>query len=195
MGSHGVYVDDEEIALLRRCGTRIVNCPTAEMKIADGVAPVAKLLKGGVTTCLGTDGALWNDSADMFSEMKSLMLVQRVTHGAGALSAEASLRAATIDGARAFGLDRELGSIESGKRATLVLADYMKPHAVPVYNGRQSNVLQVITSCLRASDVDTVFVDGETVVENGRVLRVDEGDLVRACQDLGSRIFRDMESP
>jgi 5-methylthioadenosine/S-adenosylhomocysteine deaminase len=193
MGSHGVFVDDEEIDLLGESGARIVNCPTAEMKIADGVAPVAKFIRNGIITSLGTDGALWNDCSDMFSEMKTLMLLQRVNHGAGSLSAEACLRAVTIDGARAFGLERELGSIESGKRATLVLVDYMKPHSVPVYHGKQSNILQVLTSCLRASDVDTVILDGTTVVEAGKVLTVDEEALVRTCQDLGVGIFRDMD--
>jgi 5-methylthioadenosine/S-adenosylhomocysteine deaminase len=193
MGSHGVFIDDEEIGLLGESGARIVNCPTAEMKIADGIAPVAKFIRDGVVTNLGTDGALWNDCSDMFAEMKTLMLLQRVTHGADSLSAEACLRAATIDGARAFGLERELGSIERGKRATLVLVDYMKPHVVPVYHGRHSNVLQALTSCVRASDVDTVIVDGVVVVEAGKVLNVDEEALVRTCQELGAGIFRDMD--
>ena len=193
MGSHGVHIDEEEIGLLAASGARIVNCPTSEMKIADGIAPVAKMLAAGVPTGLGTDGALWNDSGDIFAEMKSLMLLQRVAFGASSVSASDCLGSATAEGARVFGVDGDLGSLEPGKRASFILVDYMKPHGVPCYSGRVSNVEQALTSCLRASDVDAVFVSGRNVVKGGKIQTVDEEALVKECQELGTRIFSDME--
>ncbi len=189
IGSHGVYIDDEELTLLKDAGARIINCPTAEMKIADGIAPVTKFLKHSIPTGIGTDGALWNDSADMFSEMKNLMLLQRVTNGASSLDAGSCLYSATMGGAKVFGLEKELGSIETGKRACIVLIDYQKPHLVPLYHGKLSNILQIITSCVRASDVDTVVVDGKVVVENGKLNTIDENQLVRKCQEMGVKRF------
>ncbi|MCK5569009.1 MAG: amidohydrolase family protein, partial [Spirochaetes bacterium] len=131
----------------------------------------------------------WNDSADMFSEMKNLMLLQRVTNGASSLDAGSCLYSATMGGAKVFGLEKELGSIETGKRACIVLIDYQKPHLVPLYHGKLSNILQIITSCVRASDVDTVVVDGKVVVENGKLNTIDENQLVRKCQEMGVKRF------
>lgn len=193
IGSHGVYLNDEEIGIIKDTGARIINCPTAEMKISDGIAPVVKLLRQSVPTGIGTDGALWNDSADMFSEMKSLMLLQRVTYGASSIDAYSCLYSATLGSARVFGLDHELGSIETGKRACIALIDFNKPHLVPVYNGKMSNVLQTIISCVRASDVDTVLVDGKIIVERGRLNTVDENELLHKCQEMGINRFRDLD--
>jgi len=192
IGSHGVYINDEEIGIVRDTGARIVNCPTAEMKISDGIAPVVKLLRQSVPTGVGTDGALWNDSADIFSEMKSLMLLQRVTYGASSIDAYSCLYSATLGGARVFGLDNELGSIETGKRACIALIDFNKPHLVPIYSGETSNVLQTIISCVKASDIDTVLVDGKIMVERGRLNTIDENELIRKCQEMGVDRFRDL---
>jgi 5-methylthioadenosine/S-adenosylhomocysteine deaminase len=192
IGAHGIYIEEEEITVLRESGARIVNCPVAEMKISDGVAPIPGLIAQGVPVGVGTDGALWNDCADMFSEIKSLMLLQRVTGGVRALDAYTSLHAATRGGARVFGLESELGSIEPGKRACVSLVDFMRPHLVPLYSGSCSNVIQNIVSCARASDVDTVIVDGRIVVQGGKLTTIDEDRLVRRCQELGSTRFKSL---
>jgi 5-methylthioadenosine/S-adenosylhomocysteine deaminase len=193
IGSHGVFINDDEIGMMKDAGARIVNCPTAEMKIADGIAPVVKLLRHSVPTGIGTDGALWNDSADIFSEMKNLMLLQRVTYGASSLDAYSCLYTATMGSARVFGLENELGSIEPGKNACIALIDYNKPHLVPIYNGETSNVLQIVTSCAQASDVDTVIVDGKIIMENRMVTTVDEEELLKTCQEMGTVRFRDLK--
>jgi 5-methylthioadenosine/S-adenosylhomocysteine deaminase len=193
IGSHGVYLDDSDIMMLQNSGAKIVNCPAAEMKIADGTAPVAKLLQTGVDVGIGTDGALWNDSADMFREMKTLMLLQRLAFGAGSMPSEKVIRAATIGGARAFGLENEIGSIEEGKRADLVLVDLDRFHLIPHYHGTQSNILQLLTSCACASDVHTVIVSGKIVVDGGRLTTIDEEALKKRCQDLACRRFRDLD--
>ena len=189
IGSHGVYLDEQDRSMLRDSGTRIVNCPTAEMKIADGTAPVVELKDLGVPLGLGTDGALWNDSSDMFWEMKSLLLVQRLAKGAGSLSGYDSLHAATLGGASVFGLESELGSIEEGKRGSLVLIDRDRLHLVPLHQGELCNLYQLVTSCVRASDVDTVIVDGRVVVEGGVLQTIDEPSLRDRCQALAEKRF------
>jgi len=192
IGSHGVYLDNEELIIIKNSGARIVNCPTAEMKISDGVAPIKKIIDMNIPLGIGTDGALWNDSSCMFSEMKSLILIQRVTNGANSFDASKALYAATIGGAKIFGLEHELGSIESGKRACIVLINYNKPHMIPVYNGINSNVVQVITSCARASDVDTVIVDGKIVVQNSRLNTINEDNLLNKCQQIAENKFKNL---
>lgn len=190
IGSHGIYIDGEELGIIKKRGVRIINCPVSEMKISDGTAPVSAFIKKGIPLGIGTDGALWNDSCDMFSEMKSLMLLQRVTKGANALDAYSCLYAATRGGALVFGKERELGSLEQGKKASITLIDYMKPHLVPLYHGTRSNILQNIVSCARASDVDTVIVEGNIVVQGGKIRTLDETDIIQKCQELGNAKFK-----
>jgi len=193
IGSHGVYIEKEEMGILKKKGARIVNCPVSEMKISDGIAPVPGLIAKGIPLGIGTDGAMWNDSADMFSEMKSLMLLQRVYNGAGSMDAHSCLHAATRGGAQVFGVERELGSIEPGKKACITIVDYMKPHLVPIYRGMRSNVLQNLVSCARASDVDTVIIDGKIVVQGGKLMTLDEHRIVQKCQELGRARFERQE--
>ncbi len=189
IASHGVYLDKEDRQLFKEAGARIINTPIAEMKIADGAASVVDYLQEGITLGLGSDGALWNDSSDMFSEMKALLLVQRLKYGANALSAYEALYAATLGGAKVFGIDDNYGSIEVNKRANIALLDYMKPHLVPLYHNDLSNVVPVIVTCAKASDVDTVIVNGRIVVENGQLLTSDEEGVIQACQKLGEKKF------
>lgn len=189
IGSHGVYLDEADREILHTSGSRIVNCPAAEMKIADGIAPVSELVSEGIPVGLGTDGALWNDSSDLFAEMKTLMLLQRVLKGADSLSAHDSLHAATLGGAQVFGLENELGSIEEGKAASLVLLNCDRPHLTPLHRLDEGNVLQLITSSARASDVDTVIVEGKIIVEGGVLLTIDEEALMAKCQELADRQF------
>jgi len=187
IGSHGVWLTPEDRNLLKNRGARIVNCPIAEMKIADGVAPVQPLIGDSVPVGLGSDGALWNDASDMFSEMKTLLLLQRLGYGASSMSCWDTLYAATRGGAEVFGMGGELGSIEEGKRASLVLIDCLKPHLAPLYTKNPSNVIQLLTCCARGSDVDTVIVNGRIVVEGGRMTTIDERSLLTDC----SRIARE----
>jgi 5-methylthioadenosine/S-adenosylhomocysteine deaminase len=189
IGSHGVYLDEQDRNLLLQSGARIVNCPTAEMKIADGIAPVVELRSLGVPLGIGTDGALWNDSSDLFGEMKSLLLVQRLAKGAGSISGYDCLHAATLGGASVFGLESELGSIEEGKRGDLVLLDRDRLHLVPLHRGELQNLYQLLTSCARASDVDTVLVGGRVVVEGGVLQTIDESSLRDRCQALAEQRF------
>lgn len=188
IGSHGVYLDNEDRDILKQSGASIISSPTAEMKIADGAAPIVPFLEIGGKVGLGTDGALWNDSADMFSEMKNLMLLQRLLYGADKFSAWDALRAATTGGAAAIGLEQELGSIEVGKLANLAVIDPTGVHMTPTCYDEATgfgNVLQNIVSCARPSDVETVFVRGKEVLKNRKITQVDEQQLISEIQLLG----------
>ena len=111
---------------------------------------------------------------------------------ASALNAESALHAATIGGAAVFGLEKELGSIERGKRASIVIIDCFKPHLIPFYHGSQSNILQLVTSCVNAQDVDTVIIDGKLVAEDGRLKTIDEQSLLQKAQELGEKRFSNL---
>ena len=189
IGSHGVYLDQSDREILHASGSRIVNCPAAEMKIADGIAPVSELISDSIPVGIGTDGALWNDSSDLFAEMKALMLLQRVLKGADFLSARDSLYTATLGGSRVFGLEKTLGSIEEGKAASIVLLNRDRPHLTPLHRLDEGNVVQLITSCARASDVHTVIVNGKIVVEGGELQTIDEKALLAKCQEIADKQF------
>ena len=192
IGSHGVYISFEEAGRLADSGTTIVSSPVAEMKISDGVAPVRMLLDRSVPVGLGTDGALWNDSANMFGEMKALMLIQRLVNGASSLSCYEALEAATIGGARAIGMEREIGSIEEGKKASIFIIDPNRVNLVPVFVGRNSNVVENIVSSAQPADIETVFVNGKKVIEKGEFTLNDERDAIRQAQRLGEKLFANL---
>ncbi len=192
IGSHGVFISEHELNLLSDRGARIVNCPAAEMKISDGTAPVPALLEAGVPVGIGTDGALWNDSADMFSEMKTLLLLQRVSSRPSAISPHDCLYAATMGGAKVFDLDSDLGSIEPGKRACITIVDFFNAHMLPLRHDGGSNVLENIVTCARAADVETVIIDGTIVVADRKLKTVDETALLEKCQKLALERFEGM---
>jgi len=168
---NGCWLSAIEARILSETGTPVVASPTATMKMASGTTPVRDLRDAGVTVALGTDGAANNNGFDMVREMKAACLSQNATRRrAGTLTAEDALEMATIDGARALGLDAELGSIEPGKRADLVLVDLRRAHTWPVHDP-VSNLVYAATG----RDVDTVIVDGTVLVRGGAPVLVDEG--------------------
>lgn len=178
--AHCVWLDEEEIRLLASTGTAVAHCPVSNAKLACGVAPIPRLQQEGIRVGLGTDGPISNNSLDMFEEMKFASLLQKnALLDAKVLSAATVLRMATIEGARVLGLDAEIGSIEVGKKADLVLVDLWKPHLMPIVINEQDHaVLWNLIFAARGSDVDTVFVDGECLVEHGKMIRVSEQDIL-----------------
>jgi 5-methylthioadenosine/S-adenosylhomocysteine deaminase len=140
----------------------------------------------GITVSLGADGAACNNHLDMFTEMRLAALLQAVTHGPGALTARDALTMATRAGARTLGLDAEIGSIEPGKRADLIVIDRDKPHLLP-----GTDPYSAIVYAARASDVSTTVVDGEVLVRKGQPVRVDPAEIAadarRAARELAVR--------
>lgn len=169
VGVHAVHLSDEEIGQLARHGASVVHCPSSNMKLASGIAPVARCLSEGVNVALGTDGAASNNRLDMFEEMRLAALLAKVSSGsADALPAHQALRMATLDGARALGLDHLIGSLEPGKQADLVAVNLGSLELSPCFDP-----LSHLVYAAGRSDVSHVWVAGEPLVMDGSLTRVD----------------------
>jgi 5-methylthioadenosine/S-adenosylhomocysteine deaminase len=160
---HAVHLEKGEIELLARHGCSVVHCPSSNLKLASGLAPVDALLRAGVNVALGTDGAASNNRLDLFQEMRTAaLLAKAVAQDAQAMSAAAALHAATLAGARALGIERIAGSIEPGKAADLVAVDLRAPELAPCYDV----VSQLVYSAGR-EHVSHVWVGGRMLVREG----------------------------
>jgi cytosine/adenosine deaminase-related metal-dependent hydrolase len=160
--AHGVQLDDDEMRDLARDGTRIVHCPSANLKLGSGIARVSELDAAGVAIALGADGAPCNNNLDPWVELRHAALLAKVRGGVTALPARRALRLATIDGARALGMDAAIGSIEPGKRADLAVVRLDGAHAEP-----GGDVFSRLVYACSARDVEAVLVDGVVVVRGG----------------------------
>ncbi|MBI3097451.1 MAG: 5'-deoxyadenosine deaminase [Planctomycetes bacterium] len=171
--AHCVWATDDEMDLMARTGTRVLHCPSSNLKLGSGVARVPEMLSRGIEVSLGADGAPCNNNLDMFTEMRLAALLQKPRAGVASLPAATVLEMATLGGARTLGLEAEIGSIEPGKRADLVVVDIDAPHASP-----GEDLAERIVYATRASDVRTVLVGGVTVVQNRRLLVADPDEVV-----------------
>jgi 5-methylthioadenosine/S-adenosylhomocysteine deaminase len=179
--AHCVHLDADEIGLLAQTGTHVAHCPSSNLKLGSGIAPVAELLERGVSVSLGADGAACNNRLDMFTEMRTAALLQKITRGTEALPARRVLRMATIDGARALGLGGEIGSLETGKRADLIIVDLERLHLTP-----HPDIVSTLVYAAEAGDVRTVIVDGRFLLRDGRLETLDERAVIlEAKQEAG----------
>ena len=170
--AHCVWVDAGEQALLAEHDVKVMHCPSSNLKLGSGLAPVVEMRRRGVTVSLGADGAACNNRLDMFEEMRLAALVQATRHAPGALTARDALTMATRDGARTLGLDAEIGSIEPGKRADLIVVDRERLQFVPDHDPYSTLVYAA-----RGSDVRTTIVDGAVLVDDFASKRVDVNEL------------------
>jgi 5-methylthioadenosine/S-adenosylhomocysteine deaminase len=175
--AHCVHLSSAEIEILRTSGTNVVHCPSSNLKLGSGIAPIAKLLEQGISVSLGADGAACNNRLDMFTEMRTAALLQKALHGPEVLPANRVLRMATLDGARAMGLDGEIGSLEVGKRADLSVVRLDRLHEVPV-----KDVVSALVYSAGTSDVDTVLINGELVMRDRKLLTIDERDTIETAR-------------
>ncbi|HVS83894.1 MAG TPA: 5'-deoxyadenosine deaminase [Pyrinomonadaceae bacterium] len=187
MLAHCVHLDDEEMATLARTQTNVAHCPSSNLKLGSGIARVAEMLERGVSVSLGADGAACNNRLDMFTEMRTAALLQKALHGPEVLPAARALRMATIDGARALGLDKEIGSLEMGKRADVIVIDIAQPHSSP----QRDDVVSALVYSVQPSDVRTTIIDGRVVMRDGELLTLNEADVIaeanREARSLASR--------
>jgi 5-methylthioadenosine/S-adenosylhomocysteine deaminase len=172
--AHCVQLDDEEMETLARTKTNVAHCPSSNLKLGSGVARIAEMLSSGISVSLGADGAACNNRLDMFTEMRTAALLQKVVHGPEALPAKRTLRMATIDGARALGLEKEIGSLEAGKRADVIVVDVAQLHSSP----QQDDVVSALVYSAVASDVRTTIIDGQVLMRDGELLALDESVVV-----------------
>jgi 5-methylthioadenosine/S-adenosylhomocysteine deaminase len=181
LAAHCVWCDERDLGLLAAHGVAVVHNPVANMLLASGVCPVGRLRREGVTVALGTDGPASNDNQDMFGVIKTTGLLHKLAAlRANAITAREVLRMATIDGARALGIDRLVGSLEPGKRADLVLLEGNTPELATIHDPWQQ-----VVYCATARCVGDVWVDGARRVRDGRLLGADVAALAADARELG----------
>ncbi len=181
---HMTQHEPGEIEKLGRAGASVAHCPESNLKLASGFCPVSALLDAGVNVALGTDGAASNNDLDLLGEMQTAALLAKgVAGSASALPASQALRMATINGARALGLDGETGSLEPGKSADMVAIDLRDPDTQPVYNP----VSQLVYAAGR-DQVRHVWVAGRQLIRDGQPLTLDPASILDEARSWGSRI-------
>jgi len=184
--AHCVWVTDAEQALLAERDVKVMHCPGSNLKLGSGIAPVTEMRARGISVSLGADGAACNNRLDMFDEMRLAATLQAMRKGPGSLPARDVVWMATREGARALGLEEEVGSIEVGKRADLILIDRDRPHLTP-----GADPWSTLVYSARGTDVRTVLVDGEVLVRDFALTREDELEVVQtartAARELASR--------
>lgn len=178
LAAHCVHLDDNDIQILARRRVGIAHNPQSNMKLASGVAPVTRLLEAGAVVGLGTDGAASNNNLDMLEEIRTAALLQKVSTGdSRVLPAYEVLRMATAEGARVLGMEDTIGRIKPGLRADIILLDMHKPHLYPLFD-----LYAHVAYAAASSDVDTVIIDGRVVMENRRILTLDEDAVMEEAQ-------------
>ncbi len=175
--AHCVWVDDREQSVMAEHEVKVLHCPGSNLKLGSGLAPVVEMRAKGISVSLGADGAACNNHLDMFEEMRLAAVLQSVRKGPGSLTARDALWMATREGARAIGLERELGSIEVGKRADFLLVDRDRPQFMASHDPYSTLVYSA-----RGSDVRTTVVDGEVLVDAFRPTRWDPAEIAAAAR-------------
>jgi len=182
--AHGVWLPKEDFTRLHETGGTVCHCPSSNLKLASGIAPVPNMLKARVNVALGCDGGPSNNSYDMIREMKLAAVIHKgYLRDPEVLPAETVLEMATLNGARATLWGEQLGSLEPGKLADIIVIDQRKPHLVPVRNPI-SNL--VYAAC--GDDVDTVIIDGKIVMQGRQVKTIDEREVIERAQELGLKV-------
>lgn len=189
LAAHCVHVNEEEIRILARHRTGIAHNPTSNLKLASGVAPVAKMLDAGIAVGVGTDGCASNNDLDMFEEVRLAALLSKgITYNPVALPAEEAVAMATIYGARALGLDHLIGSLEPNKCADIIVVDMQRLHNLPPYETTGRNVYSRLVYASHAEDVRYVLVNGRQVVRDGALQTVDERRVTDQVLNISERI-------
>jgi len=190
--AHAIWLTDEEHDLLASTGTHIAHCPSANFKLASGIAPVPAMLEKGINVAVGADGAPCNNNLDAFHEMRLTALIHKPRFGPTSMPAEEVLRMMTIGGAKASGLENEIGSIEVGKKADLVLLNQKAAHIYPVLG---SNPISRVVYEHQSRDVETVIIDGEVIMHQGQFMNFDENEILSQCELARSDLLDRISEP
>ncbi|MBI3652130.1 MAG: amidohydrolase [Acidobacteria bacterium] len=184
IAAHMVWPTDDDIKTLAAREVGVAHCPQSNMKLAAGAAPVPQMLKAGVNVGLGTDGAASNNDLNMWEEIDTAAKLHKlISKDPRTLNAKDALQLATIGGARAIHLGQEIGSLETGKRADVIIVGMSSVHQTPLYN-----VYSHLVYATKASDVETVMINGKLVMQNRRVLTLDEGTVRAKANWYAARI-------
>lgn len=190
--AHGVHLDPDDIQLLADRGVGVIHNPSSNMKLASGVAPIPDLFAAGVKVGLGTDSNLSNNNLDMFEEMRLAAFLQKlIRKDPSILPCEQVLRMATIGSAACLGLEDQIGSLETGKKADMIIVDLHQPHLYPLFPEPNTNILEQLVYSASAADVLSTIVEGKVLMHQRQVLTLDEENVERivleAAQDLVAR--------
>jgi len=181
---HAIWVDEEDMEIIAKRDAKISHNPESNTKLASGIAPVPEFIKAGITVGLGTDGCASNNNLDFFQEMDTAAKLHKVnTFDPTVLDAGRVIKMATIDGAKAIGLDREVGSLEAGKQADLIIIDINSPHLVPMYHP-----VSHIVYTAKGSDVTTSIVNGKLIMKDGSLLTMDIENIMKGVNRIADKI-------
>ncbi len=184
LAAHCVVLDDQDIALLAERRVKVAHCMESNMKLASGTAPVVGMLDAGVCVSIGTDGSASNNDLDMFGEMNTVAKVHKVARmDSTVMNAETTLFAATMGGAKALGAAGEIGSLEVGKKADLIVLDFDQPHLSPVYNP-----VSHLVYAARGADVVHSVINGNLVMKDRKILTLDEPEILARMADIGRKM-------
>jgi 5-methylthioadenosine/S-adenosylhomocysteine deaminase len=185
LAAHAVHLSPEEIAIINNKEVKLSHNPASNMKLASGVSPVDKVLKKGICVSLGTDGAASNNNLDMFEEMKLAALLQKIHNmDPTCLTAKQTFEMATINGATALGMNSDIGTIEVGKKADLILLDSKAPHLTPF-----RHPLSHLVYSASGSDVNTTICNGKILMENQEVLSIPEAQVIEMAQNAAEEML------
>jgi 5-methylthioadenosine/S-adenosylhomocysteine deaminase len=182
--AHCVWVDEREQEILASRRVKVLHCPGSNLKLGSGLAPIVELRRRGVSVSLGADGAACNNRLDMFEEMRLAAVLQSVRVGPGALPARDVVWMATREGARAVGLEREIGSVEPGKRADLIVVNLAAPHVAP-----GPDPYSTLVYAARGSDVRHTVVDGQVLVRDAKPVHLDQAEIAAVARTEAAALF------
>ncbi len=184
MAAHCVHVSEGDIEILSEYGVTAMHNPQSNMKLSSGIAPVPRMIAKGVNVSIGTDGSSSNNDLDMWEELRTASFLQKVADGdPSTMPAYEILKMATVNGAKAIGMEGRLGRIAEGYTADMVMLDIEKPHFYP-----RNDMVANVVYCAKAGDVDTVFVDGRMVVSGGVITGLNMGGLFREVESTVAKV-------
>ena len=182
--AHCVHLDAAEVETLANTRTNVAHCPSSNLKLGSGIAEIARMLDRGVSVSLGADGAACNNRLDMFTEMRSMALLQKSLHGPDVIPAKQALRIATIGGAIALGLEKQIGSLEAGKQADVAIVNLRSLHSSPY-----RDPVSALVYSAQTSDVQSVVIDGQVVMKDRELLTMDERAVIEDASLAGTELI------
>jgi 5-methylthioadenosine/S-adenosylhomocysteine deaminase len=186
LAAHCVHLTSDDIDILKNNNVGVAHNPESNMKLSSGIAPVPDMLKAGIPVALGTDGASSNNNLDMLQEMRSCALLHKVnTFNPTVIPASQALEMATANGAIALGMENEIGKLEPGMKADIILIDLSPAHMTPRYD-----ILANIVYSAQASDVLTVIVDGNIIMEDRVIKTINEQEILEKCRGIAQRLVK-----
>ncbi|WP_291579933.1 amidohydrolase family protein [Clostridium sp. UBA6640] len=185
VAAHCVHISDDDIEILSKYKVSVANNPCSNLKLANGFAPVEKMLNRGVNVALATDSSSSNNNLNMFEEIHTAALINKgINEDPLSIPAIKALEMATKNGAKALFLEDEIGSLEVGKKADMILIDLNKPHLYP-----RHDIISLLVYSAQGSDVETVIIDGKIVMENYKMKTIDESEVMKRAKESVERIF------